>query len=459
MRKDIWDEKISLEDLSLWDENARFSDKYFNRDEKELIAHFCNIKNFEIQKFSREIVKDLDLPQMEKLIIYREDRRNIVLEGNRRVAVYKLLNNPGLAPNDTLRKFFEEHKNKTTVRGDFLFDCIVTSEISEGHRYIERKHLRRNNEVAWGTQERANYKVRRGSATQKEKFKTAIAKIVRELDLPEELKENILGPRFVTTFWRIIDSSVAWEKYGFSVNKNGDLEIKDKSFPKHLRIIIWNILQKEDFGGNKIDSRSLNTNKEKTEYLDSISSEDFRKVSDEVGEHTKKNLFGKESVELPKAPVNLRKTPITSHKDVIFGRKLVLRTGSINDLYRAVDLIYEQNKSNEKNLSTVFPILGMSLRLILEVGAKEYYKEHDPHKAGDFFEDFLKLAKLEFKNTNNEKHVNYLSLTTDWLSGKYNVEGVLHNWAHGKLPTNKSEVLKTSQIVGDILTIFFSKNK
>jgi len=457
MNKGIWIETLKLNDLTLWDENARFSDKYFNKDEKELIAHFCNRKDFKIEELTKEVVRDFDLPQLEKLVIYNNEGRNMVLEGNRRITVYKLLNNPELSPNATIKYFFLKKKKEVSVKNNFLFECIVTDNITEGFRYIERKHLRGNNEVGWKDQERTNHNVRRGTATQKEEFKVAVSKIIKGLDFPEELKENILGPRFVTNFWRIVGSNIAWSKYGFSLSKDGVLQVKDKIFKEHLKVIIWNVLQKKDFSGNKIDSRTLNTNIEKEEYLNSISDKDVERVSVGVKEHTKETLFGSSAVQIQEASKNINKTPITTGSSILFGRKLILKSGPVNNLYRAIDLIYEQNKTNEQNLNVVFPVLGMSLRLILDVAAKEYYKHAEPNKTGQWFEDFLKIVKNEFKKQNTIEKINYLSLTTDWLSSKYNIEGILHTWSHGDLPANKSEVLKMSKIIGDILVIYFNR--
>ena len=61
---------ISIKDLSLWDENARFPDKYFNKTEKELIEYFLSKKDFKLAELTEEVVSEFDLPQLEKLVIY-----------------------------------------------------------------------------------------------------------------------------------------------------------------------------------------------------------------------------------------------------------------------------------------------------------------------------------------------------------------------------------------------------
>ncbi|RLD64115.1 MAG: hypothetical protein DRJ01_01760, partial [Bacteroidetes bacterium] len=65
----IQNRKIKISELSLWDENPRFPDKYFNQTEEELINFIVKKKNFKIEELSKAIVKDFHLPQLEKIIV------------------------------------------------------------------------------------------------------------------------------------------------------------------------------------------------------------------------------------------------------------------------------------------------------------------------------------------------------------------------------------------------------
>jgi hypothetical protein len=282
-------EDISIKNLSLWDENARFPDKYFGKYEKELIAYFCSVDDFKILKFAKEIVNDFDLPQIEKFVVYRVNEQNIVLEGNRRLVAYKLLSDPNLTDDKKLKEKLLNLKSKISISGNFEIECLVTLEIEEGYRYIERKHLHQNNEISWKDNERAHHKNRIGKANQQEKFKVAITKIIRGLDLPENMKDSILGQGYVTNLWRIINSSPAWKEYDFKIDEHGDLTIGNKEFKENLKVIIVNVLQKETFSGEKIDSRSLNKNEEKEKYLKSITREDYKKAEIEIKKQSEKD--------------------------------------------------------------------------------------------------------------------------------------------------------------------------
>lgn len=386
-KKIQWKEqRVPLKDLFLWDENARFPDKYFNRQEKELIKYFCDNENFKIESLAKEIIKDIDLPQLEKFIVYNTEDQLIVLEGNRRLTIYKLLKNPELAPNDSIKNAFQKLKQNTDIGDNFLFDCLITKNKTEGFRFIERKHVNGNNEVGWGEQERTNYNVRRGTATQKEEFKVAIAKIIKDLDIPENLKDQVLGYGYVTNFWRILDSSVAWKEYGFKWKDDGQLEIQDPEFKNKLKVIIFNVLKKEDFSGKKIDSRSLNTNKEKEDYLKSIQSNDYQKVDSEIEKSTSRNLFGDESTDTSNTNKKIRINAKSTSRDYLIPKtcRLSINETKINNIYRELrdNILIDDTNNSAPNA------VGVLFRVFLEISIDYFWEK----VKGETFTDKERLA-------------------------------------------------------------------
>ena len=381
-----WHEKkILLRDLALWTENARFPDKYFSESQKELISYFCNKKSFKIGTLAKEIVKDFDLPQLEKLIVYSIDGQMVALEGNRRLTAYKLLNDPGLAPNDALKKKFQKLKQEIDINDDLSFDCLVTENKSEGFRFIERKHVNGNNEVSWGEQERTNHSVRRGNASKKEEFKAAIAKIVKDLDIPDNLKEQVLGHGYVTNFWRIIDSSAARKEYGFNLKDNGELEIIDPDFSNKLKIIILNVLTKEDFSGNKIDSRSLNKHEEREKYIKSIQKDDFKKVDTAIQENTADNLFGEKEINILSTKNKTKLIPKSTTRSYLIPKtcRLNISEPKINNIFRELrdNLLIDDSNNSVPNA------VGVLFRVFLETSIDYFWR-----KKGVQFTDSVKLA-------------------------------------------------------------------
>jgi len=457
----IENRKIKISELSLWDENPRFPDKYFNQTEEELINFFLQKKNFKIRELAEAIVNDFDLPQLEKIIVLELQDQNVVIEGNRRLTVYKLLVNPELTQDEKLRDFFKKLSNKISIDEDYELECLITSEKEEALKYVDRKHNNGNFEIGWGQAERDNFKARRGRASDKELFRIEISKIVKSLDLPEELKEQVLGKGYVTTFFRIIDSKPAYDLYGFSF-QDGKLLIEDKDFKEKLKVIICNVLEKKSLNGKKeINTRTLNKISDIEDYLKSIKEKDSKTVNEVIKKHTQKDIFGEEKVNIPKISKKTKrsvKTPITKPNEIIFGRTLELKQGKVNSLYRAIEKIYDQNSKTEANLEIVLPIIGMSLRLILDVAAREYYKENKDEKFDENapYKSFLKLIKKQFKDNGQKEITNYLALS-DWLSSNYNFEGLLGKYAHGDIEFRKQDVLKNSLIIADILELYFKR--
>ncbi len=457
----IQSRKIKISELSLWDENPRFPDKYFNQTEEELIDFFVKKKNFKIKELAEAIVKYFYLPQLEKVVVLELQDQNIVIEGNRRLTTYKLLANPELTQNKKLKVFFKELSSNISINEDYELECIITGDKEEALKYVDRKHNNGNFEVGWGQAERDNFKARRGRASNKELFRIEMSKIVKSLDIPEEFKEQVLGKGYVTTFFRIIDSKPAYDLYGFSF-QDGKLIIEDKDFKEKLKVIVYEVLNKKTLDGDKdLNTRTLNKNPEKEEYLKSVKKEHSEKVDEIIKKHTQKDIFGEEKVDIPKISKktkSIKKTPITKPNEELFGRTLSLKQGKVNNLYRAIVKIYEQNSKTDTELEIILPILGMSLRLILDVAAREYYKENNDEKFNENapYKSFLKLIKKHFKDNFEKEKSNYLALS-DLISSENNLEALLAKYAHGDIEFRKQDVISNSFIIGDILELYFKR--
>ena len=313
MKNKFKKESIAIKDLRLWDENPRFPEEYFNKSEKQLISFLLKKKDFKIEHFAHEVVNDFDLPPAERLIVYSFKGKNIVMEGNRRLVVYKLLANPNLVSDLMSSDIFQNLSREVKITGSFKLDVIVTNDREVALRYIDRKHTKKNNEVNWGEQERNNYKVRRGNATaKKEKFRYEIGKLVRSLDVPDEMKESILGRGFITTFYRLVDSDPGLRVLGIEKSEDGSILIKkQKETKEKLKIIIFDILTKREIEGERLNSRFLNKSEKKEEYLESLGSDDKRRVSESIKKSISTNIFGEQYVNITteegKAIYNARK--------------------------------------------------------------------------------------------------------------------------------------------------------
>jgi hypothetical protein len=295
---------IKITDISLWDENPRFPEEYFNNTEKELIQYLFNKKG-EKQKIidlAKSMIKNFDLIPWEDLIIWNTKKQKISLEGNRRVMIYKLLLDPTILDDEKTRKIFEDGKIETNISNGFTINCLETTDKELGLRYVEIKHLEPGYK-RWGGSETANFQRRRGKNGDAIILKTEIHKIVRTLGIPEEIKDKVLGHGFVSTFDRLLTDQVAKKHFGLEI-KNEQLFIKDKKFAEKLKVIIWNLVNKKSYNElfleqkdgekNTLNSRTLNKSDNREIYLNSINKVIIDKASKEIAGSVKveKNLLG-----------------------------------------------------------------------------------------------------------------------------------------------------------------------
>jgi len=367
------EKKIPIDSLSLWDENARFPDQYFNSDEKELIRYFISKPNFKIKELVDEIVNDFDLPLLEKVVVWDSVKGFIVLEGNRRLTGYKLLANPSIISdiNSKLHSFLIEKQSSIKISNDFMLDCLVSEDKDQCYRYIDRKHSKGNNQVNWLEPERINYSKRRGVENQNERIKNAITKFVRGLDLPKEIINEVLGRGYVTTFYRFVTTGPAKDTFGLSTNAKGDLLFRDKAFPEKLKVIIYNVLKKEDFEGKKVDSRELNKNPEIKNYLESVKAEHAKKVDEEINENTHTTIFGDNKISVKVGQKTRILPKSTSRKYLIPNScRIKITEPKINNIFRELreDLLLDETNKSVPNA------VGVLFRVFLEVSLDHYAK-------------------------------------------------------------------------------------
>ena len=444
--------EIKVTDLILWDENARFPDNYAESSEQELIEYFISKKTFEIENFVEEIAKDIDLPQLEKIVVWQDDGNLVVLEGNRRLTCYKILINPDLINNKykKLKSRVLQLKSEVNLDDSFKLECLSSDVKDDCFRYLDRKHNKRNNEVGWNEPERINYAIRRGAESQNAKLKIAITNFVKQLDFPDELKSKVLGKGYVTTFYRFVATGPAKKTFGLSVNKNGILEYKDNLFPDKLKVIIHNVLKKKDFSGNTVDSRELNKNPEISKYLKEVKSEDISKVDKDIEQNKKLDLFGEKSTDLGKPEKNPKtpKTPRTQKViDDLFGGDLRLKKGDANDIYRDIIDLYKFYISKKDTLSKSFPsLIRMALRLLVESATEDNQSIMDYVKQN--FDSAKKVLSKNHKTTLSNNSINGQKALIQLL------QSGAHNYSNS---ANFEQTIAMSIIIGEMLKITHNK--
>lgn len=417
--------QINIKDLHLWTENPR-DPVNCNLSDEEIIkrAESDTDNKWNLKKLVDKMGEYYDYSEL-PTVVY-ENQKYVVYDGNRRIAVLKCLQDKNKY-STFIGKLFpniepEELRNQKSIPCNL---CDKQTALNN----IERKHV---DNSSWGQIERDYF-----SHYHRNKEKSLF------LILDEQTKlisnNSLLNKRFVK-------EEVLTEKNLKQVGiflKDG--KIKSNYSESQIVEIFEGIMK---LIKNKVVSTRSRRKELKKPLLES-----FKELKPLLNKVSDKNLklvtFNNTDIEAIKDKI-IKKTPLTKKTDNLFGRTLKLQKGPINDFYCAIDYIDKKTKNNENSLL----IIGVSLRLIIDLSARIYYKsigDIETSEKDQIYKDFLKLAKQQL----SKEQVNFLSLTNDWLSGSYNLDGLLGKYAHANIVPNRSDILKMSCVVADILEYFF----
>lgn len=446
--------KIKVTNLSLWSQNPRFQPKHYDKPDSVLIDYLVSVANYDIRTLAREIVQEFELPQFEKLAVYEDNGKLVSLEGNRRLTAYKLLINPSLTSDADTRFYFEELKSKVSITDSFELECVVSNNFSQIIKYVDRKHLKNNNEKPWGQIERGHAKyILLDNTSKKVLLEKELFQIVNNLDIDESQKDAILGKGFVTSFFRIVGSTSAFDLLKLFFDDNKKLKSEDQYFLAKLKQIIFDVLNKKTFNGkiiSRLDKDDIYT------YLESIKIEIVKpeptktttpanqtKQAEDIGQkNTVDNTPNTNQVELPDLgttsipvvksssqaqlpePVS-RPNAKEPSRNRLIPKKPVLNIPSnkINCIYRELrdDLLL--NDSNKAVPNAV----GVLFRVFLETSLDYYAENNKGHLFGQnitisqkinyVVSDLISTGKYKnsiFDNirtvANSNKHQSYLSI-------------------------------------------------
>lgn len=349
-------EELEIGSLSLWDENSRFPDKYFEKPEQELIDYFLSRDSFKVPLLIEEIANEIDIPQLEKIVVLRTDEGDVVVEGNRRLTAYKILANPELGIANKAYSAFQALSKKLSIDSTFKVEALVTTDKDQANRLIERKHMKSNNEVGWGDSERAHHSARKGQANRQTQTKVAIAKELKKTGLSETLIEQVLGPGYVTTFQRIMAGRAAAELFNYEIADGGSLKVSDDEFLDKLKVVALNVLKKKSYDGEDINSRTLNTKEEIKTYLKGIGATEIQTANQTIEQSTAKNLLGEPVVNL--GETTKRKVPRSTARKYLIPPTCILQideANKINNIYHELQktLLLDDSKSASPNAVAV----------------------------------------------------------------------------------------------------------
>ncbi len=425
---------IPIDELNLWTENPRDPmDTSFS--DYEIIKKAVEDKKskWELPKLVKKMGSHYDFSELPTVVSH--NGKYIVYDGNRRIAVLKYLQNKKLYQSLGGGLFFDneplELKNLKEI------PCNVCDK-NTALTNIERKHI---DGGTWTALDR-DYFLHQHRGKEKSTF------LIIEENTGIISSNNKLNQRFVKDEI-LTDKNL--NSIGFDI-KDGCLlsvygnDISNAIWGRITKLIQDGVISTRSNRGNLgnilKDNSDINI-----QNFNSKQARPFNKTN-KIKDRQQKQ-------------VTPRKTRVFNpyKEDILFGRKLVLQGGAINNLYSGICCLYDKVKNDESNLFKSLAIFGMSLRLILDLAGREYFKDDtEKNNKDQLWKDFISVAKRDFKNLDEIEKLNFLSLNQGWLESGKNFEAPLGKWAHGTLPTSKQDILQLSYIVGDILEFYFKKD-
>lgn len=272
-----WPKKeIAIAQLFLDPLNPRMADKFEKATQTEVIQEL--VRRHNVLKLANEIVKNKDYPELERYIAIEENGKLLVLEGNRRLAAYKCLIDPGIVL-ESEREKFKKLAAQASFDGSEKLEVFIAPSRAEATPVLESKHVRFLFEP-WSMAMRNNFVKRtriktRGTLKAEDKkdiSRANLYELAKNLELPEEVSKIVQDHKKfnITTLYRIVESSVGKNFLGYDINENGDVipYIHPAEFLKGLKRIV------SDVASEKVNSRSLRKVNDIERYLSKIEKKD-----------------------------------------------------------------------------------------------------------------------------------------------------------------------------------------
>jgi hypothetical protein len=228
-------------DLLIDEQNPRLSEP--NAGQREAHRAMAHHQQRKLYRLAKHIVEHgLDPSQLPIVSPSENDvNRYIVLEGNRRLAALKALENPdslvdAIAPGilKEIRKLSKQYQQAPI---DFV-QCVVVKDRAEANTWIELKHTGENegaSMVKWDSVEAGRFRARSGSLPP---HLQALAFLEKRGDLTLEKRQGVAA----TSLKRLLESPVVREKIGLELrNKVLFLRAEADKVAKALMHVVENL--------------------------------------------------------------------------------------------------------------------------------------------------------------------------------------------------------------------------
>lgn len=414
------DEKIiKVTDIQLDQENPRFPPV---NSQREAIDAMLLDQGEKVATLALDIYQNGLNPSV-KLILFKDGKRFIDGDGNRRLTALKILETPSLA--DAFPKVRKKIDMILKRPGAVPTEagCVVFSDRTAARHWISVNHggeQEGRGQINW-------------NAEQKDRFERKPSIGLEALDLLTH-KGLITSVDKSQVNKSTLDRLLSYKevKSDLSITKKGD----HFNFGNvdHLRKAVLNLR------GKAVDEVYTAT-KGKTFVQESIASPG---IAPAPGGNSTGNAGSPTS---GGAGQGSRSRRIKKPGLPVFGGKLSLKLGHVNNLYRDVESLHDFYQNEKGRLSADFIVIfRMSLRMLAETAAKDLKKELKDYLA-EYFDTAKKSLDQNAKTTLSNQSV-----------GKDSIIKLFHTGAHDYHNSkNEEQALALSIILGAMLTISHGK--
>ncbi|MFA5047873.1 MAG: ParB/Srx family N-terminal domain-containing protein [Patescibacteria group bacterium] len=310
-------QKVALTNLFLDPENIRLDIEVKSSQEALINDLFANENAMQVLE---SIAVNGFFPD-EIPVVIKEDKKFIVIDGNRRVAALKALSRPEIVPS-------KETNIKTLLKSSVIpiknVEVVVAPDKNSVRHFLASKHTQ-NTRRAWRPLRQAYFykaELDRGKSVQdlRNDYPTVdIGKFLRMINVhkiaksikydSDQLTKKVHNERTfpVSTLERLYEDKHVRDFLGFDFNGDGDVQIKigKNEFEKGFKRIVQDVVEKV------VDSRALNNEKNRKEYLVNFSASDIPNKT-----KTSKVLTSKDFTEV--LPALTKKRTKLAPKDILF---------------------------------------------------------------------------------------------------------------------------------------------
>lgn len=368
--------------------------------------------------------------------IERGSEHYVALEGNRRIAILKILENPDIilgAMEKNLYHAFVEISKEYQKEPIKIVTCVILDEEEEINHWLEIRHTGENKGagvVKWGSAETARFKQRSGN-------KEFHIQVLEFLENRGDIKAYERKKVPVTSLKRLLTTPYVRTKLGIDL-RDGEIvsRFNDNQVAKGLKRIV------KDLATGEVPVKKIYTKEDRISYIDSITTEYLPDIN-----KPKSNFHvlgtqsaSQEPLATDNSELSIKNIPSGKQRVNLIQRDYVI---TINEA-RVNEVYHELRKLDLEEFSNAVSVL---FRVFLELSIDVYiHKHHLSAKDNDSMGKKLQgvATHLKFTGKINDQQVKYILHIAQKNNFLASTLTTLHQYVHNPYFSPKPSDLRAT---------------